>query len=102
MHFADSPILPEQMTIGDWIVRPRENLMTQANGAIHIAPKAMDLLVYLALKKGHVVSKAEFAPTYNLIVADFHTYFVGSSLVLCHDNTHSQPTNVMVPGLREY
>ena len=48
------------------------------------------------------VAEAEFAPTYNLIVADFHTYFVGSSLVLCHDNTISEPTNALVPGLSSY
>ena len=48
------------------------------------------------------VGKAEFAPTYNWIVKDFHTYFVGSSLALCHDNTISQPTNALVPGLEDY
>jgi hypothetical protein len=48
------------------------------------------------------VSEAEFAPTYNVIVADFHTYFVGDSLMLCHDNTISNPTNALVPGLSDY
>ncbi len=48
------------------------------------------------------VSQAELAPTYNLIVADFHSYFVGESLVMCHDNTVSEPTNALVPGLRDY
>ena len=48
------------------------------------------------------VSEAEFAPTYNLIVDGFHTYFVGSSLILCHDNTISEPTNSLVPGLSDY
>jgi hypothetical protein len=38
-------------------------------------------------------------PTYNLIVADFHTYFVGPRLVLSHDPTFAQPTDVKVPGL---
>jgi hypothetical protein len=38
-------------------------------------------------------------PTYNLIVADFHTYFVGRRLVLSHDPTFAQPTDVKVPGL---
>ena len=48
------------------------------------------------------VEEAEFAPTYNLIVADFHSYFVGRSLVLCHDNTLRQPTDALVPGLSDY
>jgi hypothetical protein len=38
-------------------------------------------------------------PVYNLIVADFHTYFVGKALVLSHDTTAKRPTNVVVPGL---
>lgn len=45
------------------------------------------------------VDVGEAKPTYNLIVADFHTYFVGRRGVLCHDNTPIQPTDVLVPGL---
>jgi hypothetical protein len=37
--------------------------------------------------------------TYNLIVADFHTYFASEAMVLSHDNTIRQPTNAIVPGL---
>ncbi|MFQ5733649.1 MAG: polymorphic toxin-type HINT domain-containing protein [Planctomycetaceae bacterium] len=42
-------------------------------------------------------SKAE--PTYNLVVADFHTYFVGEAKVLSHDVTPIEPTDALVPGL---
>lgn len=45
------------------------------------------------------VSEAPAAPTYNLVVADFNTYFVGHQQVLSHDNTVRRPTNVVVPGL---
>jgi hypothetical protein len=38
-------------------------------------------------------------PAYNLIVADFHTYFAGDGKVLSHDNTPRAPTNALVPGL---
>ena len=38
-------------------------------------------------------------PTYNLIVDDFHTYFVGESRVLSHDNTVQRVTSAVVPGL---
>lgn len=48
------------------------------------------------------VEKAELAPTYNLIVADFHSYFVGAGLIYCHDNTIREPTNSLVPGLNDY
>jgi len=48
------------------------------------------------------VSLTEDGPeleTYNLIVADFHTYFVGDAKLLCHDNTVRRPTDAVVPGL---
>jgi len=45
------------------------------------------------------VQDAEVAVTYNLIVADFHTYFVGKTNLLTHDNTVLRPTNAVVPGL---
>jgi hypothetical protein len=38
--------------------------------------------------------------TYNLNVADFHTYFVGESRVLSHDVTNRRPTESIVPGLK--
>lgn len=45
------------------------------------------------------VGKAKPEKTYNLIVADFHTYFVGEAKVLSHDNTPIEPTSALVPGL---
>ena len=39
------------------------------------------------------------AETYNVVVADFNTYFVGYRKVLTHDNTIRQPTRAVVPGL---
>lgn len=46
------------------------------------------------------VGEAPVAPTYNLVVADFNTYFVGKQKVLSHDNTVRRPTSVVVPGLK--
>jgi hypothetical protein len=37
--------------------------------------------------------------TYNLVAADFHTYFSGEARVLNHDNTVREPTERVVPGL---
>jgi len=37
--------------------------------------------------------------TYNLIVADFNSYFVGDAKVLSHDNTVREATDAVVPGL---
>jgi hypothetical protein len=38
---------------------------------------------------------------HNLIVDDFHTYFVGEQGMLVHDITYRQPTRAVVPGLLE-
>lgn len=42
----------------------------------------------------------EFADTYSLVVADFHTYFVGESGILVRDNIYREPTRALVPGLQ--
>lgn len=44
------------------------------------------------------IDDAEPVETYNLIVADFNTYFVGKTGVLVHDNTPRRPTTAVVPG----
>ena len=41
------------------------------------------------------------ARVYNLVVADFNTYFVGPRGVLVHDITYRRPTRAIVPGLVE-
>ncbi len=38
---------------------------------------------------------------HNLIVNDFHTYFVGQKGILVHDITYRRPTRALVPGLPE-
>ncbi|MHC4180876.1 MAG: polymorphic toxin-type HINT domain-containing protein, partial [Planctomycetota bacterium] len=38
---------------------------------------------------------------FNLVVADFHTYFVGDAKILSHDNTIRKPADVLVPGLAD-
>jgi hypothetical protein len=38
---------------------------------------------------------------HNLIVSDFHTYFVGEKGILVHDFTYREPTRATVPGLVE-
>jgi hypothetical protein len=43
--------------------------------------------------------KGSSAETYNLVVADFHTYFVGKTGVLCQDVLIPHATNSVVPGL---
>ncbi|MBX3437398.1 MAG: hypothetical protein KF861_07915 [Planctomycetaceae bacterium] len=50
-------------------------------------------------RKITAVALAEEAEAFNLVVADFHTYFIGAGQILSHDNTPRDPTNALVPGL---
>ena len=45
-----------------------------------------------------MIEPAQAEATYNLIVADFHTYFVGKSKLLSHDVTPHRPTAITTPG----
>jgi hypothetical protein len=45
------------------------------------------------------VGPGEESVSHNLVVADFHTYLVGQSRLLVHDNTRPRPTNCLIPGL---
>ncbi len=45
------------------------------------------------------VQKALQAEVFNLIVADFHSYFVADGRWLTHDNTPQTPISAIVPGL---
>jgi hypothetical protein len=47
-----------------------------------------------------VVEDGSDAQTYNLVVADYSSYFVGQVMALSHDNTVRTPTRSLVPGLR--
>ena len=75
-----------------------EVFATNVDGTRHVLAAAR-------LRRARVVhlSSVELAPeeeTYNLVVADFHTYFVGYRKVLSHDNSMRMPTRAVVPGLR--
>ncbi len=45
--------------LGDWLVQPQLNLLSHAGQSVHIEPKVMQVLVYLADHPGDVVSKKE-------------------------------------------
>jgi hypothetical protein len=47
------------------------------------------------------IEKGPEAEAYNLVVAEFNTYFVGEHRVLVHDNAARSPTKSVLPGLVE-
>jgi hypothetical protein len=67
--------------------------------------KARDLTAKMLLhsvtgnRPVETVEKGETEQTYNLVVADFHTYFVGQAGLLCQDLLLPAGTHNVVPGL---
>lgn len=45
-----------------------------------------------------ITEETDKVTTYNLVVADFHSYFVGDAKVLSHDNSIRRPTSVKEVG----
>ena len=58
--------------------------------------KSVEKLAPILLSRGHSPTAA-----YNLIVADYSSYFVGDQGILVHDNTPRTPTAAILPGLTQ-
>jgi DNA-binding winged helix-turn-helix (wHTH) protein len=56
---VDATAAPGDFRLGDWVVRPSLNRIERESEAVHLEPKVMDLLVYLAAHAGKVVPKAQ-------------------------------------------
>ncbi len=92
-----------------WISLDKEKLQTTLGHPLWVAglgwqmAKELDDDAILHGVNGPVrvgtIATGEEAEVYNLVVADFSTYFVGKSGILVHDNTPRQPTAAIVPGL---
>lgn len=48
-----------EFRLGEWLVQPSLNQLSHGQIVLHLRPKAMDVLVYLATRGGAVVSKDE-------------------------------------------
>ncbi len=67
--------MTKELTVGDWLHAP--------NGPLEITD----------------IAESARDVCYNLVVADFGTYFVGERKVLVHDNNIREVTTATVPGL---
>ena len=77
-------------------------LWEQENGWT-LASKLTSSTALYALDKSveiREITQGSHRETYNLVVADYHTYFVGESRILSHDNTRRRPTSALLPGLK--
>ena len=49
----------EELRIGDWWVRPRLSRLERGGRAVHLRPKSMEVLVFLARRPGQVATRSE-------------------------------------------
>ena len=45
--------------LGDWRVSPQEGLLTRDDTVVHLEPKAMEVLVYMASRAGEVITRED-------------------------------------------
>jgi TolB-like protein/Flp pilus assembly protein TadD len=48
-----------EFRLGEWLVRPSLNQLSRGSTVVHVRPKAMDVLVFLAARSGEVASRQE-------------------------------------------
>jgi DNA-binding winged helix-turn-helix (wHTH) protein/TolB-like protein/tetratricopeptide (TPR) repeat protein len=59
MQPADEECPKGAFRLGEWLVSPSLNRLSRAGTVVHLRPKAMDVLVFLARRPGEVVSTRE-------------------------------------------
>ncbi len=104
---VDTTIRPPSGTVKLRI--DQETIVTTRGHRLWIAGKGWEMAKFLKPGSNLVTAsgsvdlqsaeKGEEAVAYNLEVGQFHTYFVGESRVLVHDNTCPQPTINTLPGV---
>jgi hypothetical protein len=60
---------------------------------------AMKLHAVNAAEEVAAIEKGEDVACHNLVVDEFHTFFVGKSMLLVHDKSCPQPTTALIPGM---
>ena len=67
--------MPSSFQLGEWQVEPELNRLSGDTGVVHLEPRAMDLLVFLARHPGDVLSRE------TLIDGVWKTQFVGEAVL---------------------
>lgn len=99
------PELLLRLTINNETVRATGGHPFWVTGKGWIKARSLERGMGLHTARGFAVIDAineelEPAETYNLIVDDCHSYFVGKNLILSHDNSACEPVANRIPGLR--
>ena len=96
--------LPRGFRLGEWRVEPELGRISDSRGEHHVAPKAMDLLVFLAENAGQVKSKDEILDVVwrHEIVADGAVFRHVSALRSLLGDDRSQPRFIETIPKRGY
>ena len=57
--FKSTALPPRSFTVGDWFVVPSLNRLSRGEESVQIELKLMEVLVYLAERRGELVSKRD-------------------------------------------
>jgi tetratricopeptide (TPR) repeat protein len=98
-----SPLI--ETHLGDTLIRSTRGHPFWVDGIGWQMAKELKAVQWLHTAHGPVqidsAEPSDEAVCYNLVVADFHDYFVSDAKVLVHDNLLRGPTLATVPGLAE-
>jgi hypothetical protein len=105
LRAAERPPIPlVAVTVEGEVIRCTGGHPFWVPGSGWVHAKRLDTPAWLHALSGAAqaisVEKVAKEKTYNLEVADFHSYFVGRGKILVHDVTPLGPTTTEVPGLK--
>lgn len=94
-----------QIKFKDEVVRATGGHPFWVNGKGWVKSRSLEPGMALHTARGFVVidsieEEKDATETFNLIVDECHSYFVGKNLILSHDNSSREPVATRVPGLR--
>lgn len=98
------PTPVQQFSVGEEtiVASPGHHFWVSGDGWTKVRKLAPEQPLHTATGMQRILSvddQGQVEKVYNLVVADFHTYFVGKSMILSHDVLQPRLTNVKVPGL---
>ena len=95
----------KKLSIGDETIHCTLGHPFWVDGTGWVMAKELAAGQYLHGRSGAVplweVEAGATAKAYNLVVADFNSYFVGRECVLVHDNSIPEPAESLVPGMAQ-
>lgn len=95
---------PAALQVGGWRVAPKLNQISRAGECVRVEPKAIELLIYLAQRRGEVVSREELLTALwpGVVVGDNALTQVVTKLRKALGDTAQQPAYIEAISKRGY